>query len=86
MSITDKYVAAIDKIAGLLKANPAVKVSDGKGHIKEVVKDVPKVKEVTKAKLIKELKGKGLTAQDLAKLADASTLMAAAQLALVEAK
>ena len=68
-----------------LKSNPVVKISDGKGHITEVVKDKPKVKETTKAKLIKELKEKGLTAQDLAKLADASTLMAAAQLALVKA-
>lgn len=67
-----------------LKSNPVVKISDGKGHITEVVKDKPKVKEATKAKLIKELKEKGLTAQDLAKLADASMLMAAAQLALVK--
>tara|TARA_R110002167_G_scaffold266022_2_gene472742 strand:+ start:598 stop:1212 length:615 start_codon:yes stop_codon:yes gene_type:complete len=68
-----------------LKSNPVVKISDGKGHIKEIVKEAPKVKETTKAKLIKELKEKGLTAQDLAKLADASTLMAAAQLALAKA-
>ncbi len=68
-----------------LKSNPVIKISDGKGHIKEVVKDRPKIKEATKAKLIKDLKEKGLTAQDLAKLADASTLMAAAQLALVKA-
>jgi hypothetical protein len=68
-----------------LKSNPVVKVSDGKGHIKEVVKEKPKAMVMTKSKLIHDLKEKGLTAQDLAKLADASTLMAAAQLALEKA-
>jgi hypothetical protein len=65
-----------------LKSNPVVKLSDGKGHIKEVIKELPKIKEATKAKLIKDLKIKGVTAQDLAKLADASTLMAAAQISI----
>ena len=67
-----------------LKSNPVVNISDGKGHIKEIVKDAPKVKEPTKAKLIKDLKERGLTAKDLAELANASMLMAAAQLALVK--
>ena len=67
-----------------LNSNPVIKVSDGKGKILEVVKDNSKDKIFTKAKLIKDLKEKGLTAQDLSKLADASTLMAAAQLALIK--
>lgn len=65
-----------------LRANPVVKVSDGKGVLKEVVKDKPVNKVMTKAKLIKELKAKGVCAKDLASMADAATLMEAAQLAL----
>ena len=66
-----------------LKSNPVVKISDGKGKIKEVVKEpVKEVKKVSKAKLINDLKKEGITPKDLAKLADAATLMEAAQLAL----
>ena len=66
-----------------LKANPVVKISDGKGKLKEVVAE-PKKKEtkVSKTKLINDLKREGITPKDLAKLADAATLMEAAQLAL----
>jgi len=66
-----------------LKANPVVKISDGKGKLKEVVTE-PKKKEtkVSKTKLINDLKKAGITSKDLAKLADAATLMEAAQLAL----
>lgn len=66
-----------------LRANPVVKISDGKGTLKEVVEE-PKKKEtkVSKTKLINDLKKEGITPKDLAKLADAATLMEAAQLAL----
>jgi len=57
--------------------NPVVKLSH-KGELKQ-----PEVKPKTKAALIKELKLLGINEKDLSKLADASTLMKAAQLALV---
>jgi hypothetical protein len=59
-----------------LRANPAVKISDGKGTLKEVVAE-PKKKEakVSKTKLINDLKKEGITPKDLAKLADAATLI-----------
>ena len=64
------------------KANPVVKISNA-GVLPVVeVKPAKAVKKSTKAGLIKELKGMGIDAKDLAKLADASTLMEAAQMAL----
>ena len=66
-----------------LKANPVVKISNGKGTLKEVtVEPVKKEKKVSKTKLINDLKKEGITPKDLSKLADAATLMEAAQLAL----
>lgn len=59
--------------------NPVVKISH-KGELKPVETEAPK--EPTKSVLIKKLKALHIDAKDLSKLADASTLMQAAQLAL----
>lgn len=65
------------------KANPVVKVSHaGLLPVVEVKPEAPKTKKPTKAGLIKELKKLDISAADLSKLADASTLMEAAQMAL----
>lgn len=68
-----------------LKANPVVKVADA-GTLKPVEPIKAKVeKKPTKAALIKQLQSTDINAKDLAKIADAATLMEAAQLALSKA-
>ena len=69
-----------------LKANPVVKIANA-GTLKSVEPVKAKVeKKPTKAALIKLLKEMGIEAKDLAKIADAATLMEAAQLALSKSK
>ena len=67
-----------------LKANPVVKIANA-GTLNPVEPIKTKVeKKPTKAALIKLLKEMGIEAKDLAKIADAATLMEAAQLALIK--
>ena len=69
-----------------LKANPVVKIANA-GTLKPVEPIKTKVeKKPTKAALIKQLQGVDIDAKDLAKIADAATLMEAAQLALSKLK
>ena len=64
-----------------LNANPVVKISN-KGELKPIEAPKSEVKKVSKSALIKQLKTIGIDAKDLAKLADASTLLEAVQLAM----
>jgi hypothetical protein len=69
-----------------LKANPVVKIANA-GTLKPVEPIKAKVeKKPTKAALIKQLQYIDINAKDLAKMADAATLMEAAQLALSKVK
>lgn len=69
-----------------LKANPVIKIANA-GTLNPIQPTKAKVeKKTTKAALIRQLKDIGIEAKDLAKIADAATLMEAAQLCLLKVK